>query len=146
MPNETADVCGAWLEARTGQISRRECVLRPNHSPGIRSDHVWHTDCPTEVESAVPLPTGIGHDHNSCQTWNDGEQGAHPSAWLAPAVPAQSVSGDTLPSYRAEIKFVSTPPYANEAVIVQATLYGPADFLATAVAALSDAFRDEVQQ
>lgn len=57
-------------------------------------------------------------------------------------VPApETISADTFPQYRAEIKFTRLGD-----TLVSGTLYGPADFLATAVTALADAFRDEVQR
>lgn len=51
----------------------------------------------------------------------------------------ETVSADTLPSYRADIKITRMGD-----TIVSATLYGPAEFLATSVGVIADAFRDEV--
>jgi hypothetical protein len=59
------------------------------------------------------------------------------------ANPAQTVSADTLPAYRAEVTFTHDAPGAGR---MSAVLHGPAAFLATAVAALADAFRDEAER
>jgi hypothetical protein len=148
--------CGAWLEVSTAEGRRRICVLAAGHYRERGTGDSWHTDCPDAVGRDRPVMDHESHDSRthpdrgpgwSCGAWADYAAGAHPSdATLSEPIEAekeeQAMEPVELPSYTAEIMFRT----GDGERVVSATLYGPAEFLATAVGSITEAFRDEVEK
>lgn len=158
LPEFHDSVCAAWIDNTDG--GRRGCVLKTGHyngpSPdadppfGLTDDESWHTNCPDVSGQDRPLNRHGDSDHFPCGIWSDAASGAHPDDRIStnsePAAPSPEgpmlISGDTLPQYRAAVNFQDP----EGRVIVSATLFGPAGFLADAVAAISDSFKEEAER
>lgn|SRR5688500_2313441 len=153
--------CGAWLEVSTAEGRRRTCVLRAGHyleaGPG---DLSWHTNCPDAEEKDHPLNDHgfLSGDHEDCTVWSDNAKGARPSdvtvskpdepemTFMESVIRAASdepvLEPVELPTYTAEIIFRTS----DGDRVVSATLYGPAEFLATATAVIGEEFQKEVER
>lgn len=160
--------CGAWIEVSTAEGRRRTCVLRAGHyvakGAGVVS---WHTDCPDVMGEDRPMLDAETHlvhgEHRNCTVWADWADGAHPSDVTLPE-PEENVRYDEVPSlmenviraasdgpvmapvelptYQANVSFDT----ASGERVVSATLYGPAEFLATAVSVIAEEFQKEVEK
>lgn len=138
-------VCEAWIVDR-GVGPRRECVLAAGHynekdeGAGAKS---WHTDCPNVPGLTYPLEN---HDHrhinrspDSCLTWADWAEGAHPdTANMPPATPANETGRDLtgLGDYRAQVQIGDTGM----------TVRGTAKIVSMVIRAFADAFEEEAER
>jgi hypothetical protein len=154
--------CGAWLEVSTAEGRRRTCVLAAGHyreteGPAVGENPSWHTDCLGAERASEPLEGRHGLnrevrcDGRACSVWADWADGAHPSeapvmSFMESVIRAASdgpvMPPVELPAYVANVSFDT----ADGERVVSATLYGPAEFLATAVGSITEAFRDEVEK
>jgi hypothetical protein len=126
-----------WAEdARPSDVTPARGCVRCGHDP---NRHTGPDGCDAELSCLCALSAAEALDEG----WAEPVESLVEN--VIRAAPDEPVMAPVaLPAYRATVHLREDDDEGR--LIVSATLYGPAEFLATAISVIADGFRDEVQR